>query len=318
MTLPKYVKIVEVGPRDGLQNEKSGIVATDVKLGLIRRLEVAGLPVIESTSFVSPKWVPQMADNAEVLRQVMSNPAKGVNYPVLTPNVKGLHDAIAAGAKEVAVFAPVTEEFSKTNNNCSVAVNLDRFRPVAKAAQEAGVLVRGYVTCALGCPYAGPVDPKQAAYVAKALLDMGCYEISLGDTIGVGTPGSMNACLDECVKAGVPLDIIAVHCHDTYGQALANIHAAVTRGVSVVDSSVGGLGGCPYAKGATGNVATEDVVYMLHGMGIETGVDMEKLLDCTEYIFSNLGRDTDCRVAKALLTKRHEAAEAAAAPAARL
>ncbi|KAL4624112.1 hydroxymethylglutaryl-CoA lyase, mitochondrial isoform X1 [Arapaima gigas] len=293
--LPEQVKIVEVGPRDGLQNEKV-IVPTDVKIQLIDMLSEAGLPVIEATSFVSPKWVPQMADQVEVMRGICRQP--GVVYPVLTPNLKGFQAAVKAGADEVAIFGAASELFSKKNINCSVEESLQRFEEVTQAAKAAGVRVRGYVSCVLGCPYEGQVSPHKVAQVAKRLYTMGCYEISLGDTIGVGTPGSMQAML-AAVSKEVPVDSLAVHCHDTYGQALANILIALQMGVRVVDASVAGLGGCPYAQGASGNVATEDVVYMLHGLGIHTGVDLQKLMDAGAFICRSLNRRTSSKVAQA-------------------
>ncbi|KAI1894981.1 hypothetical protein AGOR_G00101260 [Albula goreensis] len=293
--LPDRVKIVEVGPRDGLQNEKT-IVPAEVKIRLIDMLSEAGLPVIEATSFVSPKWVPQMADQVEVMKGIHRRP--GVIYPVLTPNLKGFQAAVKAGAGEVAIFGAASELFSKKNINCTVEESLQRFEEVTKAAKEAGVPVRGYVSCVLGCPYEGKVSPEKVAQVAKRLYTMGCYEISLGDTIGVGTPGSMYEML-VAVTQVVPVDALAVHCHDTYGQALANILVALQMGISVVDSSVAGLGGCPYAQGASGNVATEDVVYMLHGLGIHTGVDMAKLMDAGAFICQALNRRTSSKVAQA-------------------
>uniref|UniRef100_A0AAY4BNA6 hydroxymethylglutaryl-CoA lyase n=1 Tax=Denticeps clupeoides TaxID=299321 RepID=A0AAY4BNA6_9TELE len=294
-SLPEKVKIVEVGPRDGLQNEKT-IVPAEVKICLIDMLSEAGLPVIEATSFVSPKWVPQMADQVEVMKGISKKP--GVNYPVLTPNLKGFQAAVKAGATEVAIFGAASELFSKKNINCSVEESLQRFEEVAKAAKEQGVAVRGYVSCVLGCPYEGKVAPGKVAQVAKRLYAMGCYEISLGDTTGVGTPGGMIEML-EAVKHEVPVEALAVHCHDTYGQALANILVALQMGISVVDSSVAGLGGCPYAQGASGNVATEDVVYMLHGLGIQTGVDLAKLMDAGAFICQSLNRRTSSKVAQA-------------------
>uniref|UniRef100_A0A8C7H942 hydroxymethylglutaryl-CoA lyase n=1 Tax=Oncorhynchus kisutch TaxID=8019 RepID=A0A8C7H942_ONCKI len=293
--LPQRVKIVEVGPRDGLQNEKT-LVPTEVKIHLIDMLSEAGLPVIEATSFVSPEWVPQMADQVEVMKGINRRP--GVSYPVLTPNLKGFQAAVKAGAAEVAIFGAASELFSKKNINCSVDESLQRFEEVTKAAKEAGVRVRGYVSCVLGCPYEGQVSPDKVAQVAKRLYSMGCYEISLGDTIGVGTPGGMAELL-EAVSREVPVDALAVHCHDTYGQALANILIALQMGISVVDSSVAGLGGCPYAQGASGNVATEDVVYMLHGLGIQTGVDLPKLMDAGAFICRSLNRKTSSKVAQA-------------------
>ncbi|XP_077394100.1 hydroxymethylglutaryl-CoA lyase, mitochondrial isoform X1 [Festucalex cinctus] len=299
-TLPQRVKIVEVGPRDGLQNEKT-IVPTETKIHLIDMLSESGLSVVEATSFVSPKWVPQMADQVEVIKGIHKKP--GVSYPVLTPNLKGFQAAVKAGASEVAIFGAASELFSKKNINCSVDESLRRFDEVVKAAKEAGVPVRGYVSCVLGCPYEGKVPPEKVAQVAKRLYSMGCYEISLGDTIGVGTPGSMQEML-AAVSREVPVDALAVHCHDTYGQALANILVALQMGVSVVDSSVSGLGGCPYAQGASGNVATEDVVYMLHGLGIQTiscsqGVDLSKLMDAGAFICRSLNKKSSSKVAQA-------------------
>ncbi|KAK1317552.1 hypothetical protein QJS10_CPA05g00689 [Acorus calamus] len=272
--MPRFVKIVEVGPRDGLQNEK-GTVPTDIKIELIRRLAASGLPVVEATSFVSPKWVPQLADGKDVMAAIRT--LQGAHFPVLTPNLKGFEAAVAAGAKEVAVFASASESFSKSNINCSIEESLARYRDVVNAAKNHSIPVRGYVSCVVGCPEEGPVPPSKVAYVAKELYDMGCFEISLGDTIGVGTPGTVIPML-EAVMSVVPVEKLAVHFHDTYGQSLPNILVSLQMGVSVVDSSVAGLGGCPYAKGASGNVATEDVVYMLHGLGIKTGVDLGKLM----------------------------------------
>ncbi|MBR9972193.1 hydroxymethylglutaryl-CoA lyase [Magnetospirillum sulfuroxidans] len=296
MTLPSYVKMVEVGPRDGLQNEAKP-VALATKIGLIDRLSAAGLPVIESGSFVSPKWVPQMAASAEVLAGIVQKP--GVIYPVLTPNLQGLEAALAAGAREVAVFGAASESFSQKNINCSIADSLDRFAPVITRALAEGVKVRGYVSCVLGCPYEGAIAPAAVAQVAKRLADMGCYEISLGDTVGVGTPLKAQAMLDA-VAAHLPISMLAAHFHDTYGQALANILAVLERGIAVIDSSVAGLGGCPYAKGAAGNVASEDVVYMLHGMDIDTGIDLPKLIEAGAYICDAIGRPTGSKVARAL------------------
>ncbi|MCC7218510.1 MAG: hydroxymethylglutaryl-CoA lyase [Burkholderiales bacterium] len=298
--LPTRVKIVEVGPRDGLQNEQQAI-ATDVKVALIDRLSEAGLPAIEATAFVSPKWVPQMADSAEVMARIRRKP--GVAYPVLVPNLKGFEAAAAAGATEIAVFGAASETFSQKNINSSIAESLERFRPVVAAARARAVQVRGYVSCVLGCPYEGDVAPEAVARVAGALYAMGCYEVSLGDTIGVGTPGRTAAMLDAVARV-VPVDKLAGHYHDTYGQALANVYASLERGVAAFDSSVAGLGGCPYAKGATGNVATEDVVYLLHGLGIATGVDLDRLVDAGEFICAALGRPTNSRVGRALLAKR--------------
>lgn len=293
--LPPRVRMVEVGPRDGLQNEPADVPAA-VKIELVNRLSAAGLPVIEAGSFVSPKWVPRMADSAAVFAGIERTP--GVRYAALTPNDKGLDGALAAGADEVAVFAAASESFSRRNINCSIAESLDRFVPVMERARAAGVPVRGYVSCVLGCPYEGDIAPAAVADVSRRLLDMGCYEISLGDTIGTGTPGKAQVMI-AAVAAVVPMDRIAVHFHDTYGQALANIFAALQMGVAVVDSSVAGLGGCPYAKGASGNVASEDVLYMLNGLGIDTGVDLDRLVDAGAFISGHLGRPTASKVARA-------------------
>jgi hydroxymethylglutaryl-CoA lyase len=294
------VKIVEVGPRDGLQNEK-GEVPTAVKLELIERLADAGLPAVEATAFVSPKWIPQMADHTEVLERIRRKP--GVAYPVLTPNLKGFEAAKAAGAKEVAVFGAASESFSKKNINCSIAESLERFRPVVDAAKESGIRVRGYISCVVACPYEGEVAPQKVAEVAGALYDMGCYEISLGDTIGAGTPGKTQAMIAACAQR-VPAEKLAGHYHDTYGQALANIYASMELGVATFDSSVSGLGGCPYAKGASGNVATEDVLYLLEGLGIETGVNLDKVVDAGIWISAFLQRETNSKVGRAIAAKR--------------
>ncbi|KAK2824206.1 hypothetical protein Q5P01_021381 [Channa striata] len=292
---PDFVKIVEVGPRDGLQNEKE-IVPTGVKIQLIDMLSGTGLSVIEATSFVSSKWVPQMADHTDVLRGIRRAPH--VQYPVLTPNMQGFQDAVAAGATEVAVFGSASETFSKNNINCSIDESILRFEEVVNAAKEQQIPVRGYVSCALGCPQEGHIEPSKVAKVAKKLYEMGCYEISLGDTIGIGTPGSMVQML-QCVMKEVPAKALAVHCHDTYGQALPNILTALQMGVRVVDSAVAGLGGCPYAPGSSGNVSTEDVLYMLHGMGIQTGVNLAKVLEAGDFICSALNRQTNSKVARA-------------------
>ncbi|PWC90356.1 hydroxymethylglutaryl-CoA lyase [Azospirillum sp. TSO5] len=295
MQLPKFVRMVEVGPRDGLQNEKS-MVPTAVKVELVNRLSDAGLSVVEAASFVSPKWVPQMGDSAEVLAGITRKP--GVRYAALTPNLKGLEGALAAKADEVAVFGAASESFSQKNINCSIAESLDRFAPVMEQAKAAGVPVRGYVSCVLGCPYEGEIAPKAVADVAERLFAMGCYEVSLGDTIGTGTPTKAQAMI-AAVAERVPVEKIAVHFHDTYGQALANILAALQMGVAVVDSSVAGLGGCPYAKGASGNVASEDVLYMLNGLGIETEVDLDRLIAAGAFISDAIGRPTASKVARA-------------------
>ena len=304
MKYPARVKIVDVSPRDGLQNEK-GSVPTEVRVELVDRLTDAGLQSVEAGSFVSPKWVPQMADSAEVMARIRRKP--GVAYPVLVPNIKGLEAAIAAGATEVAGFAAATEAFSKRNTNCTIAESMQRQAEVCKAALAAGVRVRGYISVVLGCPYEGEVKPEAVADIARRLQDMGCYEISLGDTIGTGTPARAQK-LIEALARDIPVTKLAGHFHDTYGQALANILAVMEQGVAVFDSSVAGLGGCPYAKGATGNVATEDVLYMLNGLEIETGIDMEKLLDAAEFICGHLGRPTMSRAGRALAAKRVRAA----------
>ncbi|KAH0918440.1 hypothetical protein HID58_026100 [Brassica napus] len=294
--VPKFVKIVEVGPRDGLQNEKN-IVPTSVKVELIRRLVSAGLPVVEATSFVSPKWVPQLADAKNVMDAV--NTLHGARFPVLTPNLKGFEAAVAAGAKEVAIFASASESFSLSNINCSIQESLLRYRAVATAANDHSIPLRGYVSCVVGCPVEGAVPPSKVAHVVKELYDMGCFEISLGDTIGIGTPGSVVPML-EAVMAAVPAEKLAVHFHDTYGQALANILVSLQMGINIVDSSVAGLGGCPYAKGASGNVATEDVVYMLNGLGVQTNVDLGKLIAAGDFISKHLGRPNGSKAAVAL------------------
>lgn len=289
------VRIVEVGPRDGLQNEPKLLPAT-VKIELIDRLSETGLNTIEATSFVSAKWVPQMGDNAEVLRGIHRLP--GISYPVLTPNLKGFESALEAGAEEVAVFGAASDGFSLKNVNCTASAAIERFKPVLAAAKQHGVRVRGYVSTVVGCPYEGAVQPQAVVKVVQALYDMGCYEISLGDTIGVGTPGTMRKMLDEVTKA-VPAEKLAVHCHDTYGQALPNILTSLEYGIRVVDASVSGLGGCPYARGASGNAATEDVVYMLHGMGLETGINLDKLIAVGRYICGELGRSSESKVNRA-------------------
>ena len=296
MNLPKHVKIVEVGPRDGLQNEKQAI-DTATKVELIARLGASGLKTIEATAFVSPKWVPQMADNAEVMRQITR--LDGVTYPVLTPNLKGLEAALATGVTEVAVFAAASEAFSQKNINCSIAESIERFVPVIESAREHGVAVRGYVSTVVGCPYQGDVPPEKVAEVSKALFDLGCYEISLGDTIGVGTPLKVQTMLAEVSKA-VPMDKLAGHFHNTYGMAIANIYASLQMGMAVFDASVAGLGGCPYAKGASGNVATEDVVSLLNGLGIDSGVDLTSLVETAVWVSAQLGRAPASNVAKAI------------------
>ncbi|XP_065879030.1 hydroxymethylglutaryl-CoA lyase, mitochondrial isoform X2 [Euphorbia lathyris] len=298
--LPKFVKIVEVGPRDGLQNEKN-IVPTNVKIELIRRLVSSGLPVVEATSFVSPKWVPQLADARDIMTAVQC--LEGSKLPVLTPNLKGFEAAVAAGSKEVAIFASASESFSKSNINCSIEESLARYRVVTHAAKELRIPVRGYVSCVVGCPVEGAIPPSKVAYVAKELHDMGCFEISLADTIGVGTPGSVIPMLEAVMKV-VPVEKLGVHFHDTYGQSLPNILVSLQMGISTVDSSVAGLGGCPYAKGASGNVATEDVVYMLHGLGVKTNVDLTKLLAAGDFITNHLGRPSGSKAAIAFTRAR--------------
>lgn len=295
MTLPNFVKIVEVGPRDGLQNEKQ--VNLVDKINLVNSLSDAGLNTIETGSFVSPKWVPQMADSKEVFAKVQRK--DGVTYTALTPNLKGLEAAIDAGADEVAVFAAASQAFSQKNINCSIEESLARFEPVLALALANNLKVRGYVSCVVGCPYDGFIEPAQVAMVTKKLIDMGCYEVSLGDTVGVGTPMVVKTMLQE-VGTLVPMDKLAVHFHDTYGQALANIYSALEMGVNVVDSSVAGLGGCPYAKGASGNVATEELVYMLNGLGITHGVDLEKLASAGWAISDALGKQPNSKVSMAL------------------
>ena len=298
-SMPRAVRLCEVGPRDGLQNEKA-LVPTDVKVTLIDRLTEAGFPAIEATSFVSPKWVPQMADAADVMGRIRRKP--GVRYPVLTPNMKGFEAARAAGCDEVAVFVAATESFSMRNINCSIAESLERARPVFEAACAADIRVRGYISVVLVCPYEGDVDPAAVTRIAGALHRMGAYEVSLGDTIGTGTAGRTQSLFRQ-VATQVPIAALAGHFHDTYGQALTNIYAALELGVATFDCSVAGLGGCPYAKGATGNVASEDVVYLLDGLGIETGVDMAKLRDAGRYISNFLQRPTNSRVARAFDAK---------------
>ncbi len=300
MTIPSKVRLVEVGPRDGLQNEKQPISVAD-KVRLVDDLTAAGLSYIEVGSFVSPKWVPQMAGSAEVFAQIQRKP--GVTYAALAPNLKGFEAALEAGVKEVAVFAAASESFSQKNINCSIAESLARFVPVMDAAKAQGISVRGYVSCVLGCPYEGEVPAEQVAAVAAELYAMGCYEVSLGDTIGTGTAGATRH-LFNVVGTRVPRDRLAGHFHDTFGQAVANIHASLLEGIAVFDSSVAGLGGCPYAKGATGNVATEDVLYLLNGLGIETGIDMGKLVDAGQRICAVLGKENGSRVARAILAKR--------------
>jgi isopropylmalate/homocitrate/citramalate synthase len=296
MSRPDKVTVVEVGPRDGLQNE-SGEIPVAAKVRLIRALSRAGLPVVEAGAFVSPKWVPQMAGSAEVLAELPLETA--TRFPVLVPNDKGLARALDAGAREIAVFGAASETFSQRNINCGIQESLGRFAPVVAEAKRQGVRVRGYVSCVLGCPYEGPVSPYRVADIARDLVALGCDEISLGDTIGVGTPDAAAQML-ETTAQGVAMDRLAVHFHDTYGQALANVYACLERGVGIVDSAVAGLGGCPYAKGASGNLATEDLLYLLHGLGIETGVDLDAVAAAGRDISAQLGREPASKVARAL------------------
>ncbi|MBD1552590.1 hydroxymethylglutaryl-CoA lyase [Pseudomonas typographi] len=296
MNLPEYVRLVEVGPRDGLQNEQRPISVAD-KVRLVDDLSACGLSCIEVGSFVSPKWVPQMAGSAEVFAAIERRP--GVTYAALTPNLKGLEAALAAGVREVAVFASASERFSQRNINCSIDDSLQRFEPLMQLAHEQGLRVRGYVSCVLGCPYEGAIAKEQVAAVAKTLFAMGCYEISLGDTIGVGTPNATRR-LIETVGREVPRERLAGHFHDTFGQALVNVYASLQEGVEVFDASVAGLGGCPYAKGATGNVATEDVLYLLNGLGIRTGIDLAALSTAGQRICNVLGKTNGSRVGAAL------------------
>ncbi len=296
MALPKKIRIVEVGPRDGLQNEKQAI-PTAAKIQLIEQLVDAGLTYIEAGSFVNPKWVPQMADSAEVFAGI--NRKANITYAALIPNLQGYERALAVNANEVAIFAAASEAFSQKNINCSISESIKRFEALISAAQAQKIPVRGYISCVAGCPYSGDVDPATVVTIAKELLAMGCYEISLGDTIGVGTAGKIKN-LIEVVAQDVPINKLAIHMHDTYGQALANIYASLEIGVSVVDSSVAGLGGCPYAAGATGNVATEDLVYLLNGLNIAHGVDLPKLIQAGNFISKVLNKPNQSKVAKAL------------------
>lgn len=300
ITFPEQVTIFEMGPRDGLQNEAANITVAD-KVALIEGLADAGVQKIESGSFVSPKWVPQMANSDQVLQQIKR--LDGVAYTALTPNMRGYDGAIASNASEVAVFGAASESFTQKNINCSIAESIERFIPVIEAAKARNLPVRGYVSCVAGCPYDGDIAPEKVADVAKQLFELGCYEISLGDTIGVGTPKVIQRMLNA-VKEHVPVTKLAVHFHDTYGQALTNILVALQNGINVIDSSVAGLGGCPYAKGASGNVASEDVVYMLHGMGIDTGIDLNKMVQVGATISQVLGKQPQSKVALALLAKQ--------------
>lgn len=295
-SIPSHIKIVEVGARDGLQNEATP-VPVEVKIGLIERLADAGLPVVEAASFVAPKWVPQMAGSGEVFSGIQQK--AGVSYPVLVPNLRGLESALEVGVKEIAIFGAASESFTQKNINCSIDESIARFSDVVKRAQQENLKIRGYVSCTLGCPYEGDIAVEKVAEVSAMMLDMGCYEISLGDTVGVGTPLKAQQMIDAVTKV-VPIEQLAAHFHDTYGMALANLFAVMQRGVAIIDSSVSGLGGCPYAKGASGNVATENVVYMLNGMGVETGVDLDKLLVAGRYISDFLQREPSSNVGLAM------------------
>jgi len=299
MSLPSQIRLWEAGPRDGLQNEKS-VVPTDVKVELIERLVECGATYIEATSFVSPKWVPQMGDAADVMTRISRKP--GVTYQVLTPNEKGYDSAKQYGARAIAVFAAASESFSQRNVNCSIEESLERFRPVVQKAKADGVRVRGFVSVVLGCPFEGEVDPVKVAGIARQLAEMGCDDIGLGDTIGTGTPGKTKRLIEETAKF-IPLDRIGMHFHDTYGQALANTYASLEMGITSHDASVAGLGGCPYAPGATGNLATEDLVYMLEGLGIDSGFDLKQLVRTAWWISEKLGRPPVSSVAKALKSK---------------
>ena len=300
MSLPTHVSLVEVGPRDGLQNEKQA-VDTAVKIELIHRLQAAGLKEIEATSFVSPKWVPQMADNAAVMAGIARQP--GVRYSVLTPNLKGWEAAAPTRPDEIVVFGAASEAFSQKNINCSIAESIERFEPVVSAARAAGVKVRGAISCAVGCPYEGEVAPERVELVARLMAQIGVQHVGVADTIGVGTPLKVQRALEAALKH-YPLREVSGHFHDTYGMALANVHASLKMGIRTFDTSVSGLGGCPYAKGATGNVATEDVVYLLHGLGIATGIDLDALIDAGQFIREHLGQPNGSRVARAMLAKR--------------
>ena len=300
LNLPRRVKLIDVGPRDGLQNEKQPVPAA-IKIELVQRLQAAGLKEIEVTSFVSPKWVPQMADNAEVMSGISRS--EGVRYSVLTPNMKGFESALLSKPDEVVVFGAASEAFSQKNINCSIAESIERFAPVVKAARDAGIAVRGAMSCTVGCPYEGDVAPERVAYLAGLMKSIGIQRVDVADTIGVGTPRKVQAAMEATLKH-YALNDVSGHFHDTYGQALANTLASLEMGVWNFQSSIAGLGGCPYAKGATGNVATEDVVYMMQGMGIDTGIDLDALIDAGAFISQALGRQPNSLVARAVLNKR--------------
>ncbi|KAL6261010.1 hypothetical protein P5V15_008536 [Pogonomyrmex californicus] len=297
-----FVKIVEVGPRDGLQNEKN-IVPTEVKVNFINRLSATGLKSVEVTSFVSPKWVPQMADNFKVFQRI--NKKDGVSYPVLVPNLKGLESAVTAGVKEIAIFAAASEAFSKTNTNCSIEESIRNFRIVIEEAKKHDIKIRGYISCIVGCPYEGETKPAITAHIASLMLELGCYEISLGDTIGVGSPRKIKRVLNELLLVSNDTSHYALHCHDTYGQALVNIYEGLEKGIRIFDSSVAGLGGCPYAAGASGNVATEDLLYFLQGQGLNTGVNLDEIVEIGDYISKQLGRTNQSKTGIAMLAKKN-------------
>lgn len=298
-----FVKVVEVGPRDGLQNERK-VVPTEVKVSFIDKLSATGLRSVEVTSFVSPKWVPQMADNSQVFQQIEKK--DGVSYPVLVPNLKGLESAVAAGVKEIAVFGAASEAFSKANTNCSIEESIQNFKIVVEEAKKHNIRSRGYISCIVGCPYEGETKPATTAHLASIMLDLGCYEISLGDTIGVGSPRKIKRVLNELLHVSSnDMSHYALHCHDTYGQALVNVHAGLEDGIRVFDSSVAGLGGCPYAAGASGNLATEDLLYFLQNQGLETGIDLDKIVEIGDYISKELGRTNHSKTGVAVLAKKN-------------
>lgn len=297
-----FIKIVEVGPRDGLQNEKK-IVPTEIKIDFINKLSSTGLRSIEVTSFVSPRWVPQMADNVQVFQRIEKR--TDVSYPVLVPNLKGLENAIAADVKEIAIFGAASEAFSKTNTNCSIKESIKNFKVVIEKAKRHDIKIRGYISCIVGCPYEGETKPAITAHLASMMLDLGCYEVSLGDTIGVGSPSKIKRVLNELLSVSSNLNYFALHCHDTYGQALANVYAGLESGIRVFDSSVAGLGGCPYAAGASGNLATEDLLYFLKGQGLNTGVDFDKIVEIGDYISKQLGKENHSKAGTAILAKKN-------------